>query len=534
MDTSISQSQDDAALGDGHAGLVRGLGFWDSTMLVAGSMIGSGIFIASADIARQVGSAGWLIAVWIVTGLLTVSAALAYGELAAMMPHAGGQYVYLREAYSPLWGFLYGWTLFLVIQTGTIAAVAVGFAKYLGVLVPAVSPTAWMVRPINLSTDYALSLSVQQLIGILLVVFLTYTNTHGLRLGKIIQNVFTSTKILSLIGFILVAVLIGRSAGVISANFSHAWTPRGVAPIRPDFSFVPRLSAADGVLGIFIAFCVAQVGSLFSAVAWENITFTAGEVKNPRRNIPLSLAAGTTLVIVLYVLANLGYLVTLTMEQFQHAPDDRVATASLRVVFERMSPSASAAGAVVMAVAIMISTFGCNNGLILSGARVYYAMARDGLFFKPTGRLNRRHVPAIGLILQCVWACLLVLPRTRLRDAAGLPLLDAATGLEKYGNLYSNLLDYVVFSVLIFYVLTIIGVFVLRRRQPNAQRPYRAFGYPVVPALYIVAATAILVVLLLYKTQTTWPGLLIVLTGIPVYFVWRALSNPRAAPASGE
>jgi APA family basic amino acid/polyamine antiporter len=494
---------------EGTTGFIRELGLLDSTMIVAGSMIGSGIFIVPADIARQVGSAGWLLMVWVVTGLLTIAAALSYGELAAMMPRAGGQYVYLREAYSPLWGFLYGWTVFLVIQTGTIAAVAVGFARFLGVLIPGVSPTAWIIPPIDLSDSYAFSLSVQQLVAILLLVFLTWLNTRGIHLGKIIQNTFTSAKTLSLAMLILLGIFVGRNAGAIAANFGDLWTPRDVTPIRPDFSFAPQVTAAMGAFGLFVAFCVAQVGSLFSSDAWNNITFTAGEVKDPKRNIPLSLVAGTTLVIGLYILANVAYLCTLPLHAIQNAPDDRVATAALQVIF-------GPAGATMMAIAIIISTFGCNNGLILSGARVYYAMAQDGLFFRRTGLLNSRHVPAYGLALQCVWASLLVLPRTRTVDAAG-----AVT----YGNLYGTLLDYVIFAVLIFYVLTIAGIFILRRKQPDAERPYRAFGYPLVPALYIVAASAIALVLLVYKTKTSLPGLLIVLTGIPVYFAWRRKSS---------
>jgi APA family basic amino acid/polyamine antiporter len=490
--------------------LVRGLGLLDSTMIVAGSMIGSGIFIVSADIAHFVGSSGWLLLAWVVSGLFTVSAALSYGELAAMMPQAGGQYVYLREAYSPLWGFLYGWTLFLVIQTGTIAAVAVAFARFCGVLVPAISPTAWIIRPINLSANYAVSLSVQQLVAIGLIVLLTFINTRGLKVGKLIQNVFTSAKTLSLLALIVIGLLLARNADVVKANFSNLWTPQGVVPAKPDFSFVSTVAATGGAFGLFIAFCVAQVGSLFSSDAWNNITFTAGEVKNPRRNIPLSLAAGTLLVTSLYLLANVAYLCLLPLDQIQHAPDDRVATAAMEAVFH-------GAGAGIMAVAIMISTFGCNNGIILAGARVYYAMSLDGLFFKVTGKLNRKGVPAAGLLFQCLWTVLLVLPRTRLRDPA--------TGLEHYGNLYSDLLDYVVFAVLIFYVLTIAGLFVLRRKRPDAERPYRAFGYPVVPVLYIIAALTIMCVLGLYKTSTTWPGLVIVLTGVPVYFLWKRLSR---------
>ena len=504
---------------DKSTGFIRGLGLLDSTMIVAGSMIGSGIFIVSADISRLVGSGGWLLLVWIVTGLLTVAAALSYGELAAMMPKAGGQYVYLRESYSPLWGFLYGWTLFLVIQTGTIAAVAVAFARFLGVLVPSISPTAWIVKPINLSHTYAISLSVQQLVGILLIVLLTFINTRGLKLGKLIQNIFTSAKTLSLIALILLGILVGRNAEAISANFSNFWTSQNVDAIKPDFSFVSSVSAAGGAFGLLVAFCVAQVGSLFSADAWNNITFTAGEVKDPRRNIPLSLALGTALVITLYCLANVAYLFTLPLSAIQTAPDDRVGTAALGVIFGN-------AGAAIMAVAIMISTFGCNNGLVLAGARVYYAMARDGLFFRATGKLNDKHVPAIGLILQGIWAALLVLPRIRKYGPDGSPLIDPASGLQQYGNLYGALLDYVVFSVLIFYVLTIVGLFILRRRRPEAERPYKAFGYPLVPTLYVVAASVIMLVLIVYRTSTTWPGLLIVLTGIPVYFIWRRVGVP--------
>ncbi len=514
-----------AGLGEGkQSGFVRGLGAWDATMVVAGSMIGSGIFIVSADISRQVGSAGWLLLVWLVSGALTVTGALAYGELAAMMPQAGGQYVFLREAYSPFWGFLYGWTLFLVIQTGTIAAVAVAFARYLGVLVPAISPTAWIVAPVNISAGYAVSLSTQQLVGILMMAVLTYTNTRGLSVGRFIQDLFTSTKVLALGVLILVGIAVGANSGAIHANFAAPWTPAGVAPITPDVAFISATSAAAGLFGLLVAFCVAQVGSLFSSDAWNNITFAAAEVKDPRRSIPLAMAAGTGLVTLLYLLANVAYLVTLPISAIQHAPDDRVATAALQTIF-------GDAGAIIMAIAIVISTFGCNNGLILAGARVYWAMARDGLFFSTTGTLNAKRVPAAGLVFQCVWASLLVLPRTRLRDAAGAVLRDPATGVEQYGNVYSNLLDYVVFAVLIFYVLTIVGLFVLRRTRPDVPRPYRAFGYPVLPALYIVAAAGIALTLLVYKTQTTWPGLAIVLSGIPVYLLWRRYGTPPADPA---
>src|SRR5215212_5195104 len=484
---------------------VRGLGLIDSTMLVAGSMIGSGVFIVSSIIARQVGSPGWLLVVWLVTGLLTLMAALSYGELAAMMPKAGGQYVYLREAFSPLWGFLYGWTLFLVIQTGTIAAVAVGFARYTGVLIPWVSESNYLISPVRFG-GYALSLSTAQLVGLLMIALLTFMNTRGLKLGKLIQNVFTTAKTGALIALIILGIVIGIRSGAGATNFSDFWTLRG------DLQDVGKgLTAAAG-FGLFVGICVAQTNSLFSADAWNNITFTAGEVINPRRNVPLSLALGTFLVIGLYLLANIAYLAALPFTAIQNAPSDRVASETANVIFP-------GTGATIMAAAIMISTFGCNNGLILAGARAYYAMARDGLFFRRVGELNRHHVPAWGLIIQGIWAAILVLPRTVKTDAAG-----AVTG---YGNLYGNLLDYVISAALIFYILTIIGIFVLRRKRPDVERPYKAFGYPVVPALYIVGAAVILVVLFLYQTATTWPGLLIVLAGVPVYFLWRK-SNAQA------
>jgi APA family basic amino acid/polyamine antiporter len=496
-------------------GFVRAIGLFDGTMIVVGSMIGSGIFIVAADITRQTGSAAGLLLTWILTGLLTVSAALSYGELAALFPHAGGQYVYLREAYSPLWGFLYGWTLFLVIQTGTIAAVAVGFARYLGVLIPSISPTTWIVPPLAISSKYAISLSVQQLVAVLMIVFLTFLNTLGVRLGKLIQNIFTSAKALSLLGLIFICVFVGRNAGAIAENLGHLWTIRGAQPLEPGANFlrglVPTVTAASGAFGLFVAYGVAQVGSLFSADAWNNIGFTAAEVKNPKRDVALSMAFGTLIVITLYCLANLAYLCALPLGQIQNAPDDRVASAALAAVF-------GPAGAAIMAVAIIISTFGCNNGLILAGARVSYAMARDGLFFRSTGTLNKKGVPGSALVYQGIWIAILILMRTRHVSDAG-----AVT----YGNLYSDLLNYVVFSVLIFYVLTIAGIFVLRAKRPEAERPYRAFGYPFIPLLYIVAAVAIMFVLLLYQTQTASVGLGIVLIGVPVYLLW----SRRAAAA---
>src|SRR5213083_1882490 len=482
---------------------VRGLGLLDSTMLVAGSMIGSGIFIVSSIIARQVGAPGWLLVVWLVTGLLTLMAALSYGELAAMMPKAGGQYVYLREAFSPLWGFLYGWTLFLVIQTGTIAAVAVGFARYTGVLIPWVSEKNYLIEPIRFG-GYALSLSTAQFVGLALIALLTFMNTRGLRIGKLVQNVFTTAKTGALIALILLGIIVGLRSGAGAANFSDFWTLRG------NLQDVGQGLTAVTAFGLFVGICVAQTNSLFSADAWNNITFTAGEVKNPRRNIPLSLALGTFLVIGLYLLANVAYLAALPFTAIHNAPSDRVASETAHVIFP-------GTGATIMAVAIMISTFGCNSGLILAGARAYYAMARDGLFFRRVGELNKNHVPAWGLIIQGIWAGILVLPRTVKADGS-------------YGNLYGNLLDYVISAALIFYILTIAGLFLLRWKRPDAERPYKAFGYPIVPILYIVGAGTILLVLFIYQTATTWPGLLIVISGVPIYFLWKLLGK-KSSPA---
>ena len=491
-DAAVASRRDPTAL---DTEFTRGLGLFDATMVVVGSMIGSGIFIVSADIARLVGSPAWLLAAWVVTGLLTMAAAVSYGELAAMMPLAGGQYVYLREAYSPLCGFLYGWTLFLVIQTGTIAAVGVAFARFLGVLVPGIAEDRYIVAPVHLSAGYAVSLSSAQVVAIALIALLTWTNTRGIEYGRVVQNVFTVAKTGALMALIAAGLLIGWNAEAVAANFGDLWTPRGQVDI------VPGLSAATA-LGLFVGICVAQTGSLFSSDAWHNITFTAGEVKDPRRNLPLALALGTGTVTALYLLANLAYLVTLPLSAIQSAPSDRVATAALRAIVPGL-------GAGLMAAAILISTFGCNNGLILAGARAYYAMARDGLFFRRVGTLNPAKVPAAGLVLQGLWSVLLVLPRT----------FDPSTG--RYGNLYGNLLDYVISAALLFYILTIAAIFRLRATRPDAARPYRAFGYPLVPAFYIAGAGTILLVLFAYRAATTWPGLVIVVLGVPVYLAWR-------------
>lgn len=483
-------------------GFIRGLGLLDSTMIVAGSMIGSGIFIVSADIARQVGSPGWLLVVWLITGVLTIGAALSYGELAAMMPQAGGMYVYLKEAYAPFWGFLYGWTHFLVIGTATIAAVAVAFARFTGILVPSISETNYIIEPIRIgSSSYAFSLSTAQLVGILMIMLLTWMNTRGLNLGKLVQNIFTFAKTGSLIALIVLGIIVGLISypEIASANFGDLWTIRG------NLQDVGHGLTAAAAFGLFVGICVAQTNSLFSADAWHNVTFTAGEVRDPKRNLPLSLLLGTGGVIALYLLANIAYLVTLRFSDIQNVPADRVGSAAAEVIFPGV-------GATLMAAAIMISTFGCNNGLIFSGPRAYYAMAKDGLFFQIAGKLNKFHVPAWAIVIQGIWAAFYVLPRTVKADGT-------------YGNLYGDLLTYVISAALIFYILAIAAVFVLRVKQPDAERPYKAVGYPIIPALYVVGAAIILVVLFVYQTTATWPGLLIVLTGVPVYFIWRSISN---------
>jgi APA family basic amino acid/polyamine antiporter len=424
-----------------------------------------------------------------------------------MMPRAGGQYVYLREAFSPLWGFLYGWTLFLVIQTGTITAVAIGFARYLGILEPRISESAYLIGPIHVGRTYALSLSTGQLIALLLILLLTWTNMRGIEYGKLIQNIFTSLKLSTLLAVIGLGIW-GASAVAVHANWGQFWTPQGYTPAAPG------LTPATG-LGLIVALCVAQVGSLFSSDAWNNVTFTAGEVKNPKRNVPLSLAFGTIIVIALYLGANGAYLAVLPFAEIQHAPADRVAGAMVQAIFPAL-------GARLVAIAIMISGFGCINGMVLSGARAYYAMARDGLFFRRAAVVNKAHVPGAALVMQGAWACLLVLIRT----------YDPATGA--YGNLFSNLLDYVISAALIFYILTIAGIFRLRRLRPDADRPYRAIGYPIIPALYIAGASFILAMLFLYRPATTFPGLLIVVLGVPAYFAFRSVSARQAIAAASD
>ncbi len=472
-------------------GFRRELGLFDATMIVVGSMIGSGIFIVSADIARTVGSPGWLLVVWLLTGALTLVGALSYGELAGMMPAAGGQYVYLREAYGPLVGFLYGWTLFLVIQTGTIAAVGVAFAKFTAVLVPALGPQNVLARVAGRPVSAA------QVLAIASIAVLTLVNLVGLRAGKRVQNAFTVSKTIALAAIIAVGFLAGARSEVIRANLAAPFAAAGARVADGAVTFEPLAG-----LALLAAIGAAMVGSLFSSDAWNNITFAAAEVKDPRRTIPLGLALGTALVTLLYLLANLSYLTVLPLagdsaapdamgRGIQFAADDRVGTAIAQVVF-------GPGGATVMAVLILFSTFGCNNGLILAGARVTYAMAQDGLFFRHAGRLNRHGVPGIALLVQGAWASVLCLSGT-----------------------YGQLLDYVVFAVLLFYILTVGALFVLRRRRPQAERPTRAPGYPLLPALYMAAAGLIALDLLVVKPAFTWPGLLIVALGIPVYAGWR-------------
>ena len=488
------------------------MGLTSATTLVMGSMIGSGIFIVSAEISREVNSPALLLCAWLVTGFMTIVGALSYGELAAMMPRAGGQYVYLRESLGPLWGFLYGWTLFLVIQTGTIAAVGVAFGKFLGHFFPWIAADNWIwhighVPPIHVGPmvlgNMDVGLNTQNLSGIIIVILLTIINIFGIRTGAAIQNIFTIAKVSALAGLIVVGIFVGRNAQAVAANFHNFW--------RFDSPHSATGTLAGPFVGVLTILAVAQVGSLFSADAWNNVTFTAGEVKDPRRNLPLSLAIGTGVVIALYFLANVIYLNIFPMDGdpsaqslmglgIKYAPADRVGTAVMQQMF-------GGTGASLMAVAILLSTFGCCNGLILAGARVYYAMAKDGLFFKKVAQINPAYkTPVVSLVVQCIWTCLLCLSGT-----------------------YGQLLDYIIFAVLVFYILTIGGLFVLRYKRPDAERPYRAVGYPILPGIYILMALFIDVVLLRYKPQYTWPGLIIVLLGIPVYFIWSSRSAAKEA-----
>ena len=457
----------------------RSLSLFDATMVVAGSMIGSGIFIGSAEITRNVGSAGWLIAVWLITGFMTLVAAVSYGELSGMFPKAGGQYVYLKEAYNPFVSFLYGWSLFAVIQTGTIAAVGVAFSKFTAYIIPALSEDNILINA------GWLKISAAQIVSIILIVLLTWNNTRGIKEGKIIQTLFTSAKLLSLFGLIIFG-LFALKPDVWGANWTNAWRiGQGTVDTVSGWTVVPYASVG-AIMG---AIAASMVGSVFSSDAWNNVTFIAGEIKNPKRNIGLSLFFGTLTVTIIYVLANVMYTAVLPLQDIASAPKDRVAVEATRAIFGHM-------GTYIIAVMIMISTFGCNNGLILAGARVYYTMAQDGLFFKQAGALNKNAVPQWALWAQMIIAAILCL-----------------------SGRYGDLLDMISFVVVIFYVLTILGIFILRKKRPDAERPYKAFGYPILPAIYILMGISFCLLLIIYKPQYTWPGLIIVLIGIPLYFI---------------
>ncbi len=481
-------------------GLVRALGPFDATMIVIGSMIGSGIFITSAETSRLSGAPGWLVLAWGVAGLLTITGALCCSELATMMPRAGGVYVFLREAYGTSIGFLYGWTLFLVIQTGTIAAVAIAFAKFLGVFVPQVSPDNYLIAPIAFG-GCAISLSLEQLVAIALIALLTWSNTRGLEVGKIIQNTFTTAKTAALAAVVVIGLCLGWNANSAALrsdwwnSWANGWSPQTA---QPGFAFV-------GGLALALLFGRSMVGPLFAQTAWTNVTFVGSEVRDPGKNLVRALVGGCGIVVVLYLLANIAYLAVLPFPEIQHAPHNRVAVAMMKAVFGQP--------AMCMAAAIMISTFGCNNGLILSGARVYYAMARDRLFFQKVATTNRFHVPAAALVAQAIWTAFLALPRT--------VTINAATHEVTYGNVYNQLLEYIVSADLVFYVLMIAALMILRRKRPDEYRPYRTWGYPFVPIISIVLAGLLIVDLAFLAPATSGIGMLIVLSGVPVYFFWR-------------
>lgn len=463
------------------------LGLFDGTMIVAGSMIGSGIFIVSADITRNTGSAGWLVAVWLLTGFMTLTAALSYGELSGMFPKAGGQYVYLKEAYSPLMGFLYGWSFFAVIQTATIAAVGVAFSKFLAYMVPELG-NEYLLFDAGITKVYS-----GQLVAIAIIILLTYINSKGVKEGRFIQTLFTSAKLLALFGLIIFGFILVKQS-FWAENWETGFTARQAVK-DVDGKFIPGAWEGIGGAALLGAIAASMVGSIFSSDAWNNVTFIAGEMKNPKRNIGLSLFLGTLTVTIIYVSANLMYLNALPLNELALPQDDRVAVAAANKIFPSF-------GTTLIAILIMVSTFGCNNGLILAGARVYYTMAKDGLFFKKVGTLNQNSVPQLALWIQC--------------------LVASAWCLSgKYGQL----LDMISFVVVLFYMLTIIGIFILRKKRPDAERPYKAFGYPVLPFLYILMGTAFCLLLIIYKPEYTWPGLIIVLLGVPLYYI--AISSGR-------
>ena len=490
--------------------LVRALGPVDATMIVIGSMIGSGIFITSAESSRLSGAPGWLLLAWALAGLLTITGALCCSELATMMPRAGGVYVFLREAFGSPIGFLYGWTLFLVIQTGTIAAVAIAFAKFLGVFVTAVSPDNYLVVPISLGS-YAISLSTEQLVAIMLIAVLTWTNTRGLEVSKIVQNTFTFAKTAALAAVVVIGLSLGwksNSAVLSSAwwdSWANGWNPQAVQP---------GLTVTGG-FALALLFGKSMVGPLFAQTAWTNVTFIGSEVRDPGKNLVRALVGGCVIVVLLYLLANIAYLAVLPFSEIEHAPQNRVSVAMMTALFGQ-------AGAMCMAAAIMISTFGCDNGLILAGARVYYAMARDGLFFRKIATTNRFRVPAAALVAQGIWTALLVLPRT--------VAIKPATDEVSYGNVYNQLLEYIVSADLLFYVLMVVAVILLRRKRPDAERPYRTWGYPMVPITSILLSGLLIIDLAWLAPATSGIGILIVLTGVPAYFLWRLRDARHANP----
>jgi APA family basic amino acid/polyamine antiporter len=495
----------------GESSLVRELGTIDATMIVVGSMIGSGIFITSAESSRLVGTPGWLLAAWAVAGIMTVCGAATAAELAAMMPRAGGQYVFLRDIYSPLFGFLFGWAMFLVVQTGTIAAVSVAFAKFLGVFLPGIAADSYLVSPIRLGS-YAVSLSTQQIVAVALVVGLTAVNMFGLRFGKWIQNSFTFTKTAALFGLIVVGILLGTNRE--SAAWTSAWWDAPANGWSAE-SFLPGLKVAGGT-ALLLLFGNAMIGPLFSQSAWNNVTFTGGEIKEPERVLPRAMILGTISVVILYLLANVAYVLTLKLPEIQNAPNNRVGTAVMQAIFGEP-------GAKVMAAAILISTFGCVNGLVMAGARIYFAMARDGLFFKSVARANRFHVPGWALAAQGLWAVLLVLPVTA-KEKAG------AKGVFEYGNLYNDLLEYIIPVDVTFYTLMVAAVVLLRFRAPHAPRPYRTFAYPLPPLLYIGLAVLLVADFIYLNPGTSGIGFLIVLAGIPVYMIWSRVGRGSSLP----
>ncbi len=488
--------------------LVREASLLDATMIVMGAMIGSGIFITSAESSRLIGAPGWLLLAWTVGGVITITGALCCSELATMMPRAGGTYVFLREAYGPMIGFLFGWTLFLVIQTGTIAAVAIAFAKFLGVFVPAVATDHYVIAPISLGSHYAISVSTEQLVAIAIILLLTWVNTRGLKTGTLVQNTFTLTKTAALAGVVVIGLLLGWKA-TCAARSSAWWDPwaNGWDPqvAQPGFGLV-------GGTALALIFGRAMVGPLFAQTAWTNVTFIGSEVRDPAKNLARALLWGCTIVVILYLLANVAYLAVLPFPEIQQAPQNRVAVAMMNSLF---GPT----GGMIMAAAILISTFGCINGLILAGARVTYAMSRDGLFFRKTATTNAHHVPAAALVAQAIWTAFLTLPRTT--------TIDAATQKVTYGNVYNQLLEYLISADLFFYVLLVAALIVLRKKMPNAERPYRTPGYPVVPIVAITIASLLIVDLAWLAPTTSGMGILIVLTGVPIYFLWR--SRGRAA-----